>query len=697
MPFASRLWASVALVLSIAVPGSSRLVGIPTVPFNISSPASFPLHAVNSIVVDAQYANATDLRGTTLIPPTLEAFAETFAEDLRDYIGHVPVSLGSSARDGSIFLTLGNAEDFLDAASRPTSEGYTLSVTERGVTITGASPLGVWWGTRTILQQAALADGKLPVGSGTDAPGWGVRGVMLDAGRHYYPPEFLIEICSYLSFFKQNTFHVHLSDNLYNNVDEYSLERSLELYAAFRPNSDDPAVAGLNTRANESYYRSDFEEIQQKCHALVITQWKLDLAISSGISLLNISNPDTIPTVESIWRVFLPWFHSKTVHIGADEYVDAALSKDALVGEYTYFVNSMNSFISNSTGKSIRIWGTFPPSSNATNVDTSVSIQHWEFFEANPYWDFIKNGYNVLNSDDAFYIVNKYSGSYPQELNITRIFYGAPDGGPYAPYIFDTKNATNNPPRDNPAVLGHVAALWNDDGPNATTYSEAYYAWRNGLPALADKQWGGDLLEDDYASIFDTLHAEVPAQNLDRAIPSKSSTIVQYSFTDGSTKIKDLSGNGYDATTNCSVSKSAISLTPSCSISTPLGSKGRNYTLSFSVYPTANTTGALFTGPDSALLSGNGTSPEIMLVAAGNAFALNYSLPLNTWTHASLIGRGNQTFFGLGNGTELEFLTKIGVDGEYFVWAPMAIEAPLATIGGGFTGLIKDVKLVDYA
>lgn len=358
----------------------------------------------------------------------------------------------------------------------------------------------------------------------------------------------------------------------------------------------------------------------------------------------------------------------------------------------------MNAFIRNATGQSVRIWGTFPPRANGSNVDKTISIQHWEFFEAKPYWDYIQNGYDVLNSDDAFYIVNKYSASYPQELNITRIFHGAPDGGPCAPYIFDTKNASNNPQRDNPAVLGHIAALWNDDGPNATTYSEAYYAWRNGLPALADKQWGGDLLEEEYTAIFDRLHAAVPAQNLDRKIPSKTSTIVEYAFTDSSSKIKDLSGNGYDATTNCSIVHSAVSLTPSCSVSTPLGSKGRNYTLSFSVFPTANTTGALFTGPDSALLSGNGTSPEIMLVAAGNAFALNYSLPRNTWTHASLIGRGNRTFFSVGNGTEMEFLAKLGINGEYFVWAPIAIEAPLARIGGNdFAGLIKDVKLVDYA
>lgn len=87
----------------------------------------------------------------------------------------------------------------------------------------------------------------------------------MDVARHFYPKDFIIEMCSYLSFYKQNVYHLHLSDSLYNNVDIYSLERSKEIYAAFRLNSDDPAVAGLSNRPNESYYQADFEEIQQKC------------------------------------------------------------------------------------------------------------------------------------------------------------------------------------------------------------------------------------------------------------------------------------------------------------------------------------------------------------------------------------------------------------------------------------------------
>ena len=80
---------------------------------------------------------------------------------------------------------------------------------------------------------------------------------------------------------------MHLSDssNLNPNI---SYERKLDFYSAFRLNFPDSDVAGLNKRPNESYFQSDFENIQRKCaqrgvtiipeieapgHALPITQW----------------------------------------------------------------------------------------------------------------------------------------------------------------------------------------------------------------------------------------------------------------------------------------------------------------------------------------------------------------------------------------------------------------------------------------
>jgi hexosaminidase len=177
---------------------------------------------------------------------------------------------------------------------------------------------------------------------------------------------------------------LHLSDNLYNNAKIYSREQSLSLYARFRLWSDSAEVAGLNEFKNESYTKNQFKEIQSACaargvtiipeieapgHALPIVQWKPELGLSNDLSLLNISHPGTIPTMKTIWGVFLGWFDSKTVHIGADEYT-------AEVSEYNRFVNEIAYFIRDAGSKSVRIWGTFPPKPDYENINTDVSIQH---------------------------------------------------------------------------------------------------------------------------------------------------------------------------------------------------------------------------------------------------------------------------------------------------------------------------------
>ena len=421
----------------------------------------------------------------------------------------------------------------------------------------------------------------------------------------------------------------------------------------------------------------------------MITQWKPGLALTTDHTLLNLSVPETIPTIQSIWRTVLPWFHSKMISIGADEY------DSSFVCDYNHFVGQMNDFIGNESGKSVRIWGTYPPRSDYTNIPTNVSIQHWAFFEDNPYFDYIDNGYNVVNSDDAFYVVNKYSGSYPQTLKKTRIFNGNPAGGAYAPNIFDMKNATNNPSRDNPFILGHIAALWNDYGPNATVHSEAYFAWRDNLPAPADKQWGGNLTEVEYDSVFDTIQASVPAQNLDMSIASKTSTIVEYDFAKaGGSKVPDSSGNGYNAFNHgCVRNGSAMIFDGNSYIATPLTRKGRSYVLSFSVYPTSSHPGSLFRDSDSALMSGNGTTRDVTFIGDGNAFSLNHTLPANEWTDVVLAGLGDRTFLQVDRGPMMEFTTKIGVAGSGYVWERMALPAPLARIGQGFDGMMRNITL----
>jgi hexosaminidase len=540
--------------------------------------------------------------------------------------------------------------------------------------------------------------------------------MMLDVGRKFYPPQFLIEMCSYMSFFKQNTFHIHLSDNLYNNVKIYDREASLNLYARFRLWSGVEELAGLNKHQNESYTQEQFESVQASCaargvtilpeieapgHALAIVQWKPELGIPEKLTLLNISHPDTIPTMKTIWNTFLPWFQSKTVHIGADEYTAGR-------NDYNFFVNTMADHIHTVSNKSTRIWGTFPPVYNDTNyinIYKNVTVQHWAFFEDNPLYDYIENNYTVLNSDDTYYVVAKWSGSYPQVFPVEKTFTGNPSTGSlWYPNVFDAKNSSNNPPRNEPLILGEVAPLWNDYGPNASVISETYYAWREGIPAIADKQWGGDLGSAELRPLLETLHRFVPGQNLERRITSRTSTVVEYSFDESNCsgsrpEVRDRSGNGYHGTTDCVATENGALKIDSCSLRTPLFSKGRDYTLTLSLTISSldNTTEAiLVSGSDSTLM----LTPEITFFADGNYFRLNSTLPLNQKVDLSIIARGNQTFSKINNGVEEEFLTRLGVNGERYEWGPMAFEAPLREVGGqngGWSGELRGLRLLSVA
>ena len=151
----------------------------------------------------------------------------------------------------------------------------------------------------------------------------------------------------------------------------------------------------------------------------------------------------------------------------------------------------------------------------------------------------------------------------------------------------------------------------------------------------------------DYDALFDALQPAAPTQNLNRSVEFKTSTILRYVFTmrtqatgsgnDGI--VKGLLDNGYNAQTNCRLVNGAMQFTGGSYVSTPLAFHGHNFTLSFTLIQTSATAGHLFTERDSKLKSGIGSSSAVMLVSAGNAFALNYRLPIVEYVDASLIGR----------------------------------------------------------
>lgn len=172
-------WCRFSSVLASANSLANAIVSVPEIPFKADE-GIFVLGDLKSIILDPRHANATDTKGQTLVPPTLAEFTRLFRDDLESIFGlQVPIVSGEKAAKGSIFITLSDDKSkFVDVAGRHTSEGYSLEIGE-SVIVSGASPLGSWWATRSVLQLAVLNSQKLQYGIATDAPGWANRGLMV--------------------------------------------------------------------------------------------------------------------------------------------------------------------------------------------------------------------------------------------------------------------------------------------------------------------------------------------------------------------------------------------------------------------------------------------------------------------------------------------------------------------------------------
>ncbi|MGL4806506.1 MAG: family 20 glycosylhydrolase, partial [Bacteroidales bacterium] len=106
----------------------------------------------------------------------------------------------------------------------PEKNGYTLSIDKESVDIIGQSYQGVVSGIQTLRQllPPAIELDKglirhtqitLPMVDIKDNPTYQWRGMMLDVSRHFYSVEEVKELLNWMSLYKMNKFHWHLTDD----------------------------------------------------------------------------------------------------------------------------------------------------------------------------------------------------------------------------------------------------------------------------------------------------------------------------------------------------------------------------------------------------------------------------------------------------------------------------------------------------
>lgn len=239
-------------------------------------------------------------------------------------------------------------------------------------------------------------------------------------------------------------------------------------------------------------------------------------------------------------------------------------------------------------------------------------------------------------------------------------------------------------------------AAWNDNGPDATTQLEAYYAMRRGIPLVGARAWSGARgLQLDVATVdesIDFLSAHAPAQNLDRDLPGQNRHI---STTAGDYELVSWTRGGSESGTD-----SVVEL--------GYGSKGVNYTLTISAAGpfTLSSSDATLTLSQEGSLTFEADKYQYPLRSVAEDDGFDPGHPGRIWANATssthepvtvalpaeititgdTIGGSrvwvNGTFVG-------RFEVYVyGGRNTMFSWSQMAFVAPLETLEGGIQKLV---------
>lgn len=361
-------------------------------------------------------------------------------------------------------------------------EGYRIEIGDE-VTISAPWRSGLYYGTRTFLQMIRQGgpNFELPKGTIIDKPAYRQRMLMLDVGRKPFPIPVIKDYIRIMAWYKMNELHLHFNDEAFGNG-----------YSAFRLQSDVfPNLAAKDL----SYSKQEIRELQDFARERAITitpefdmpghsaafsaAWP-ELAIPGQPNYLDVRKPETAARLKKLLDEFIPLFDAPDFHIGTDEYRVKASSKeekDELNKAFFTFVNEMGAYV-RSKGKNARVWFGVEHSRGIPALDPNLILDVWNIDDGKSQ---IAKGHTVINSNEGRgYIV---PGAH---------YYGVSNAGIYntwEPWMFG-RDASKNPDKSDPKLMGAKLHIWNDQGPTGYTHTEIALLSFDSIIACSEKFWG---------------------------------------------------------------------------------------------------------------------------------------------------------------------------------------------------------------
>ena len=393
--------------------------------------------------------------------------ANALKQDLFDETGlDFKIDTTKAANTGDLILTLGCTDSGIG------NEGYLIEISN-AVTIKANSSKGAFWGTRTFLQmirqdplRVRIAQGKI-----RDYPKWPIRDFLLDVGRMPIPMNYLKEYVKFMSYYKMNDLQLHLTDNTGFRLkgDYFPGLASTDVFYTKKEYSDFQKFA-------RSYGVQVVSEIESPAHAGFITKYRPNLQHTGlGEGHLDISRPETIQFMDSLWDDLAPAM--EVVHIGTDEYT-GGVAKDLIT-----YINHTNDYLHAKGKGTVRMWGSQATYGGAADVGKDILVNIWDEKWYNPLTA-IKDGYDIVNTNQTWYIVPTAPGGYADFLDVEKVYAKS------NVYDFDAGSSVSP---DHPQLKGAQWCLWNDLWGSAHYSIQDVHARDRGpMKAFSQKMWRQD-------------------------------------------------------------------------------------------------------------------------------------------------------------------------------------------------------------
>jgi hexosaminidase len=369
-------------------------------------------------------------------------------------------------------------------------EGYELVVARGHVSVSAATPNGLFYGVQTIRQllpwsiehRSALNRRlRIPGVRIVDSPRFAWRGAMLDVSRHFIDAEAVKRYIDLLALYKLNRLHLHLADDQGWRI-EITSRPNLAAIGGSTQVGGGPG--GYFTKAQfadiVAYAMSRFitvvPEIDMPGHtnAALASYPELNCdgiapplytGIRVGFSALCVTKEETYTFVNDVVREIAAMVPTPYFHMGGDEV--EKLTHD----QYLRFVERVQGIIT-ANGKQMIGWGETAPA----NLAPGTIVQHWK--RDSSAMHVARGGKVILSPGPRTYLDMKYDSTTVLGLRWAGLIEVRD--------AYDWNPATLVPEIAEPGLLGVEAPLWSETLVKLEDYE--YMAFPR-LVALAEVGW----------------------------------------------------------------------------------------------------------------------------------------------------------------------------------------------------------------